>query len=89
LDTKASEEATNCIVSNNRITHCDTSCIFDTTVAKNSVITGNYAALSGPAGAGPNYVDLNIYVPIVIWKPYLSSVAPATPSSLDNISIEN
>ncbi len=89
LDRLPSSEANDCIVRNNLLTNCDTCGIIDFTVAKDSVITGNYAALNGPGGAGPNYVGLNAFVPIVLWKPYLASPAPATPSILDNLDIQN
>ncbi len=81
-------EATRCVISDNRITNCATTGIIDNTTAKNSVITGNYAALNGP-GASGNYTTLNANVPIVVWSPYLTTPAPATPSSLDNLDIRN
>ena len=89
LDRLPTSEANGCILDKNRLTNCDTNAIVDKTVAKDSVITRNYAALSGPAGTGPNYAGLNPFVPIALWKPHLASPAPATPSNLVNFDIQN
>jgi hypothetical protein len=90
LDRLPTSEANGCMLLNNLLTNCDTNGIIDKTVGtQDSLITGNYAALNGVGGAGPNYVGLNAFVPIVLWKPYLASPAPATPSSLDNLDIQN
>ncbi len=88
LDTFATGEATECFISNNTLTECSTAGIFDNTAAQNSVITGNYAALNGPGGT-QNYLNLNAFVPVVTWSPYLTSAPPATTTAFDNLDISN
>jgi hypothetical protein len=74
-------EAQSCILSGNKVEFNSTNGIADLTTAKNSAITGTYAAFNGAGGVGPNYQGLNpvTYTAATTQQDW---TIPATPSAL-------
>lgn len=84
--------ATQCLISNNRITNCDTLGIFDNSIAQNSAFNSNYAYLNGPGGNVNYSIDASVN-PIRVWKltglPDLTDNNGIIDPSLDNLDIRN
>ncbi len=84
LDQNLFSAAANCTIKNNVITNCSGAAIFDTTVAKNSVISGNYAERNGTTVNG-NYN--NAGGPVSAWTPIRNWQVGSLPATTDNNGI--
>lgn len=87
-------EATRCVIANNILTNCSTAGLFDQTTAKNSAITGNYAAFNGvapyPAGNYSGVNPISVLPTIQDWSTTGAPTAvPAVGSAAANISLHN